>query len=443
MRFSYLASLLYFLSLLPHSIFANTSDTLPHTPFAGIDVTWINGQNRQTDFPLQYKDFLTAVAYVDAYYNYNFARPIDHTQTISATMGRTNEVTLNLVSLGIESNYKNTIARIWLQTGNALHIVQEQDPSVRLGRNTGTGNLKFIREAATGYHFDKWYGINVEAGIFMSFIGLESYLTQENWCYQRSMPCEMTPFYFQGARIQINPTRHLQTQVWLLNGWQTYNSFQKAPGLGSSTYYRPNDNLQLVANFYMGQTTPRINYWRFHHDNSVNWRYYRSKRKGSAIAQAALSWNNHFGFQSYLPFPNHKMYAYMIGTSLANRIWFKDKKTALTLRADYVQNPGLYLSFDPGRNAESFVYALLYQYYKNGVQTVNMFQGVACFDWMPNDHFTFRIEYGYRQANVPYFAGPGGTTSVSGYTYDIGMMPFQSDLRKTENRITLAVSTRI
>lgn len=431
--------LLAFLGIAPIIAFSQTKDSLPHTSFAGVDATWVNGQNRQTDFPLQYKDFLTAVAYVDAYYNYNFAKPIDHTQTISATMGRTNEVTLNMVSLGIESNYKNTIARIWLQTGNALHIVQEQDPSVTLGRNTGTGNLKFIREAATGYHFNKWYGINVEAGIFMSFVGLESFVMQENWCYQRAMVSEMTPFYFQGARIQINPTRHLQTQVWLLNGWQTYNSFQKAPGLGSSTYYRPNDNLQLVANFYLGESTPITKYWRFHHDNSVNWRYYRAKRSGRKIAQAALSWNNHFGFETYLPVPNHTIDNYMVGTSFANRIWFSDKKTALTLRADYVQNPGMYLSYYPGTNPADYQNALRLM----DKPSVNVFQGVACFDWMPNDYFTFRIEYGYRKANLPYFAGRGGTTSSNGYTTDQSVKPFQSDLRTTEHRITFALSTRI
>ncbi len=431
--------LLAFFSIAPIITYAQRIDSLPHTPFAGIDATWVNGQNRQTDFPLQYKDFLTAVAYVDAYYNYNFAKPIDHTQTISATMGRTNEVTLNMVSLGIESNYKNTIARIWLQTGNALHIVQEQDPSVTLGRNTGTGNMKFIREAAAGYHFNKWYGINVEAGIFMSFVGLESFVMQENWCYQRAMVSEMTPFYFQGARIQINPTRHLQTQVWLLNGWQTYNNFQKAPGLGSSTYYRPNDNLQLVANFYLGESTPIEKNWRFHHDNSVNWRYYRAKSSGRKIAQAALSCNNHFGFETRLPVPNHALSNYMIGTSFANRIWFSDKKTALTLRADYVQNPGLYLSFYPGTNPVAYQNALRWM----DKPSVNVFQGVACFDWMPNDHFTFRVEYGYRKANLPYFAGRGGTTSTNGYTTDQSVKPFQSDLRTTEQRITFALSTRI
>tara|TARA_B100001093_G_C26361887_1_gene814862 strand:- start:178 stop:366 length:189 start_codon:yes stop_codon:yes gene_type:complete len=31
-------------------------DTISKTPFEGMDLTWINGQNRQKDFPLTLKD---------------------------------------------------------------------------------------------------------------------------------------------------------------------------------------------------------------------------------------------------------------------------------------------------------------------------------------------------------------------------------------------------
>ena len=89
-------------------------------PFDGMDLSWVNGQNRQQNFPLQFKDkdgetVVTATSFLDANFNYNFARPIDHTQTISAVMGRTNEFSLALASIGIESNYKNIIGRLWLQ----------------------------------------------------------------------------------------------------------------------------------------------------------------------------------------------------------------------------------------------------------------------------------------------------------------------------------------
>ncbi len=104
------------------SVIAQPKDSLvtktdSKIPFDGYDLTWINGQNRQTDFPLTLKDkngetILTGVTYVDAYYNYDFNRPKDNTHTISAAIGRSNEVTINMASIGLETNYKNVIGRL-------------------------------------------------------------------------------------------------------------------------------------------------------------------------------------------------------------------------------------------------------------------------------------------------------------------------------------------
>ncbi|MBK6775360.1 MAG: outer membrane beta-barrel protein [Flavobacteriales bacterium] len=185
----------------------DTTASAPKVPFEGMDLTWINGQNRQRNFPLtltkEGETVLTGVALLDGYYNYNAANPADNTHTISSTMGRHNEFTLNQMSFGLESNYKNIIGRLWVQYGQMGSIVQDLDGSVYRGRNTSINNLKYIREAAGGYHFNKLHGINVELGIFMSYIGLESYVLQENWSYQRSMVCDFTPFYFSGARLQV------------------------------------------------------------------------------------------------------------------------------------------------------------------------------------------------------------------------------------------------
>lgn len=418
-------------------------------PFEGYDLTWVNGQNRQRNFPLQVKDesgetVLTGVVLLDGYYNYNLARPIDHTQTISAVTGRANEFSLALASVGIESNYKNIIGRLWLQTGSMLHVIQETDGSVLRGRNTGTGNLKFIREAAAGYHFNQNYGLNVELGIFMSYIGLESYVMQENWSYQRSLVCDFTPFYFQGARVQWYPTRNLKTELWVMNGWQTYNTFNKQPGIGSSNYYRPSENLQLVANFYLGKDTRAgtdsasvgaaayPNRIRFHHDNSIVARYYHKPAGSlSGVTQAGFSLNTHYGFENGgggLP----RKQAYMLGSSLANRVWFAKNKAAVTLRAGFVRNPSRYLSFNP--SAVGFT--------DSGNKLLAR-EGTVTFDVMPSDFVTFRLEYLHRRANVPYFAGRGGTTSPSGYVDQVLPADYAPDLRKTENRIIGSVNFRL
>lgn len=416
-------------------------DSLRKIPFDGMDLTWINGQSRQKNLPLTVREkesgevILTGVAYLDTYFNYNLANPTDNTHTASATIGRHKEFTLNLASIGIESYYKKIIGRIWLQAGQMGSLIQDQDATAGRGRNTAINNLKYIREAAAGYQFNKWYGLNVEMGIFMSYIGLESYLTGENWSYQRSMVCDFTPFYFSGARVQAYPTRNFKTELWLLNGWQSYNSWNNAVGLGNSNYYRPTENLQLVANFYWGKDS-RSNIKRFHHDNSIVARYHKQPLS-AGLSQAAFSINSHYGFQSgrdVAPKNN-----YMTGTSIANRLWFNKNRMALTLRGDVVTNPGLYLAFTPSPvtpNAFTDAIAL------DPKQRLTIYQATSTWDIMPNDHVTLRLEYGFRQSNVPYFPGKGGTTSLDGWT-DTPTNNWRPDLQKTENRITVAANFRL
>lgn len=434
------------------SIFSNaqteTDSIKKKIPFENYNTNWINGQNRQKDFPLVLKDkdgetILTGVVYLDGHFNYNFTQPKDNTQTISAVTARSNEFSLALASIGIESNYKNTIGRLWLQTGSMLNIIQETDGSVARGRNTSTGNLKFIREAAAGYHFDVNYGLNVEMGIFMSYIGLESYLTQENWSYQRSMVCDFTPFYFQGARVQYYPTKNYKTELWVLNGWQSYNSWSNHPGIGNSNYYRPNENLQLVANFYYGKDsksgTPELsNIMRFHHDNSIVYRYFKPENKKRGLSQAAFSMNNHYGFQQGDGVKAKDNF--MAGTSFVNRLWFNDNKIGLTTRFDYVTNPGGYLSFNP---AQSGSIPNDYEVAISNGEKLNMKQLSATLDFMPSDFVTFRIEYAYRNSNIPYFTGSGGTTSQTGFSNDVLDPTWKADLVKNENRIILAVNFRL
>jgi hypothetical protein len=67
------------------------------------------------------------------------------------------------------------------------------------------------------------------------------------------------------------------------------------------------------------------------------------------------------------------------------------------------------------------------------------------FDYMPRQFITFRSEYNHRAANVPYFTGPGGITPPGGNTGPPGsLVPgFTPDLRKYENRFTLAILVKL
>jgi hypothetical protein len=85
------------------------------------------------------------------------------------------------------------------------------------------------RKLTEGYHFNGLHGINVDAGIFMSYIGLFSYYNFDNWAYQPSYVSSNTPWFFNGVRVQIFPTAHLKIEPWFINGWQSYGSPTTGP----------------------------------------------------------------------------------------------------------------------------------------------------------------------------------------------------------------------
>ncbi|HEY8078262.1 MAG TPA: outer membrane beta-barrel protein, partial [Labilithrix sp.] len=143
----------------------------PAAPFAFGDFTWANGQSRQKDFPLKaFDDAVTLSLYLDVNYAYSLNHPRDDTLTGTASVPRHNEFDVNLASVGLEWSYKNVIGRLSLQYGSMISIVQDLDGTTARGRNAAIQNLRYVREATAGYHFDALHGVNVEGGIFMSYI---------------------------------------------------------------------------------------------------------------------------------------------------------------------------------------------------------------------------------------------------------------------------------
>ena len=95
-------------------------------------------------------------------------------------------------------------------------------------------------------------GSNIDAGIFMSYVGLFSYYQFDNWAYQPSYVSSNTPWFFNGVRIQIFPSDKLKIEPWIVNGWQSYGMFNSAPGFGVQVLWRPDGSLSVLSNNYYG-----------------------------------------------------------------------------------------------------------------------------------------------------------------------------------------------
>ena len=405
-------------------------------PFAFGDFTWLNGVNRQKNFLLK-NETIQGMIYFDTYYNFSFNQPDDHVLVGSTGVARHNEIVPNHLSFGLSTNYKNIIARFYYHTGQILTQVNDADSSKSRGWNESISNLRNIREAAAGYHFDKWNGLNIEMGILTSPIGQESFLSQENWNYQHAFVADFTPYYFTGIRCQIYPTEKLEIDYQLVNGWQTYAKYHEGFGQVLSINYRPTQNWVFDADIYWGHDNKEINLRRFHHDHTIQFQYINKENK-KGISKAAISINNHYGNQTIRPgfisIPETPNYMF-IGTNVANRIWFNKNTWAATIRGGYISNPGRYLVMPPLPSGE------FYPKTTWDHADFKAWETAICVDWMPNENITFRAEWCSRFSNTPYYAGVNGTTSSDGWQGTPGS--FIPDLRKQQHNILFAINFRL
>jgi len=447
--------------LLYSSAFCQNDSVLPINkqkgePFEGMDLTWLNGGDRRTSPTLAGKYF-TPTIMLDGNFTHSFNNPIDNTVVGSTALARNNEMQVSAVHIGGDFYYEGARARIVTQFGTRSTVVPRNDYSVYKGQYQLADVYRYLAEANAGYHFNVLYGINIDAGMFMSYIGLNSYYQVENWEYQASFTSDNTPWFFNGMRLQVFPSKKLKLEGWLINGWQSYGMYNKQPGIGGNITWCPNENIKLLTNNYYGADAALIpNRKRFHSDNSLLIRYFnRPKSKG--ISKMAFSVTGDVGFEKGGGVNGLKTgdslqgpAQYFASVMFYNRIWFAKNKLACTVGGGYMQNPGRYLVLYPTGDASPLPNP------NNPVTTSgthpysaspgDQFTGLdysTNIEWLPNEHIAFRLEYVHRQSSVPYFAGSGGVTSPTGYSTTGLTSSWVPDLVKSENRIIFAVLFRL
>ncbi|HEY2746487.1 MAG TPA: outer membrane beta-barrel protein, partial [Polyangia bacterium] len=265
-------------------------------PFAFGDFTWLNGGSRQTHRILDTKYF-TPQFDVDLNYTYSFNQPIDHTIVGSTATFRHNELELAFLGIGGDAHIGPARGRIFFQFGERAVGVPRNDVTINHGQYDLLAAMRYLSEAYAGYHWNKYHGINLDIGLFFSYVGLFSYTQYENWGYQASFTSDNTPWFFNGARLQIFPTDRLKVELWLINGWQTYGKFNELPGVGYQIRYAANESMNFVSNGYVGTDTQdhpgRV---RFHSDSSFLLRYYNHPRS-RGLSRGAFSVTFDIGFE--------------------------------------------------------------------------------------------------------------------------------------------------
>ena len=414
-------------------------------PFDFADWTWLNGNSRQKVSVLESR-YVTGEFRADVTYIADFNHPRDHTLVGTSESGRTGEVQVQQLGIGGDFHAGGARGRVMTQFGMYSTMTPRNDASPARGQWQLADAYRYLSEAYGGYHWNALHGVNVDAGIFMSYVGLFSYYNFDNWAYQPSYVSSNTPWFFNSIRLQLFPTENLKIEPWLVNGWQSYGMFNDAPGVGLQVLYRPTSIISLHSNSYYGADWLGLpERKRVHTDNSIQVKYRDQPgsmwRRGatSLTVDAGCEWGSGVSCTGGAN-PQQSF----VGFMLYNRAWLNDDKLAVTIGGGAMNNPGRYLVLLPPVNGATAATGTPY-FTTNPGDSFSAWDATVGVDLMPDQFTTFRVELGHRAASVPYFAGPGGVTPPSGNTGDptSPVSGFTPDLRRAETRITAALLIKL
>jgi hypothetical protein len=191
-------------------------------------------------------------AFADAYYAYDVGRPPDGDRAYTTQPSRHDEFNVNLAFVEATVSHARYRGRVALQAGTSVQDNYAEEP--RRGTVSGPDVARFIQEAVAGVRLAE--GLWVDAGIYFSHIGQESWISRDNPTYTRSLTADYTPYYSAGARVAWQATPRLAIQLQVLNGWQNIAESNGDKAVGARVEWQAADGVLLGYANFVGNERP-------------------------------------------------------------------------------------------------------------------------------------------------------------------------------------------
>ncbi len=177
---------------------------------------------------------ITFGAFVDGYFAWDFGRPPSRDRsfvggTVFTTQpSRHNEFNVNLAFVDVKLDAPHYRGRLALQAGTSVQSNYAGEPTK--GTISGPSLARMLQEAVVGVQLAD--NVWVDAGIFYSHIGTESWASRDNPTYSRSLIADYSPYYQSGVKITWTPNAKLTAQLDIVNGWQNISENNSGKGAG-------------------------------------------------------------------------------------------------------------------------------------------------------------------------------------------------------------------
>jgi hypothetical protein len=220
-----------------------------HTCIALLVASSLGAQPAQRDT----SPVVTIGAFIDTYFAWDRNRPSPPDRAITTAAARHNEFNVNLAHLSLDYAHQRVRARATMQAGTSVQANYASEPTD--GVISGPAVSRIIQEAFVGVNVRP--SVEVDAGIFFSPIGHESWISADNPTYTRSLTADFTPYYVSGVRGRWEVAERVTTQLQLVNGWQTISERNGGKALIARIDVAPHEQWQFGVVGYVGDDRPR------------------------------------------------------------------------------------------------------------------------------------------------------------------------------------------
>jgi len=194
---------------------------------------------------------LKVSAFVDTVFAYSFNRPLDHANFfpgVGTSAKRHNEFSINLAQVDLVLPPEPVGFKLSLGFGTATEVVHAAE--VR-GIAAHPDIWRHVVQASVQWQTKVGRGLLLEAGVYPSHIGMESFQTRDNANYTRSWLGELSPYYQAGLKAALPLSDHWSAQLHLLNGWQVIGDNNHGKSLGAQLAWSA-DKASFSVNGFVG-----------------------------------------------------------------------------------------------------------------------------------------------------------------------------------------------
>ena len=177
---------------------------------------------------------VTFGAFVDGYYAWDRGRPTMFDRSFAGGApfttqpARHNEFNVNLAYVEAVVAVPRVRGRVALQAGTSVQANYAAEPTQ--GTVSGPSLARHLQEAYAGWQLAPrlW----LDAGIFYSHMGVESWASKDNPSYTRSLVADYSPYYSAGVRAMWEVVPSLTARFDIVNGWQNVSETNQDKGGG-------------------------------------------------------------------------------------------------------------------------------------------------------------------------------------------------------------------